>query len=102
MLTLLNHPCVVLLYTKVANGVPPELPANNPDPDNAAPVVTLPPAMTLAFDVTLPVALINPPVKIFAPVIFAALVIVLVAEINPAVNKLAPLMLPLAVNIFPD
>ena len=55
MLTLLNQPSVVLLYTNVASGVPPELPASKPDPVSAAPVVTLPPAMTLALDVILPV-----------------------------------------------
>ena len=52
--------------------------------------VTLP--LTLApwiLDIVLPLPINWPPV------------IVEVAEINPAVKKLAPLILPLAVNIFP-
>ena len=44
------------------------------------------------------VAEINPAVNILPPVIFAADVIVLVAEINPAVNILPPVTLPLALN----
>ena len=74
ILTLLNQPSVVLLYTKVANGVPPELPANKPDPDNAAPVVAFPPTIMLAFDVILPVELVNPPVNKLPEVVFPVIV----------------------------
>ena len=46
----------------------------------------------------LPVAEINPPVNKLAPVILAALVIVPVAEINPPVSMLPPMILPVAVT----
>ena len=49
----------------------------------------------LAADVIVEVAEINPPVRTLPPVILAALVIVDVAEINPPVNKLPPVTLPL-------
>ena len=45
---------------------------------------------------TLPVADINPPVKILPPVMLAALVIVEVADINPPVKILPPVMLAVA------
>jgi hypothetical protein len=46
--------------------------------------------------VTVPVELTSPPVKMFLPVMLAALVIVLVADINPPVNTLPPVMFALA------
>ena len=52
--------------------------------------------------VMFPVALINPPVNTLPPVIFAALVIVLVADINPPVNTLPPVMLALADTTEPN
>ena len=55
METLLNQPCVVLLYTKVAIGAVPVLPAVNPVPVKVAPVVILLPALILELDDTFPV-----------------------------------------------
>ena len=65
-------------------------------------VLTLPPVTLPLTDttvpkkldpVTVPDALINPPVNTLPPVMLAALVIVDVAEINPPVNTLPPVML---------
>ena len=44
----------------------------------------------------------NPPVSKLPPVILAAEVIVLVADINPPVSKLPPMMLPAPDSVPPD
>ena len=54
--------------------------------------------MILASEVIVPVALTNPPVNKFAPVILAP-VIAPVALINPPVVKLPPMTLPVALTI---
>ena len=51
--------------------------------------------------VILATAEINPPVNKFAPVILAADVIVDVADINPPVIKLPPVILPVALAVPP-
>ena len=48
--------------------------------------------------VTLPVAVTNPAVEILPPITLAAEVIVLVALINPAVKMFPPVTLPVAVT----
>ena len=60
-------------------------------------VSKLPPAM-FAAEVIVLVAEINPAVSKLPPITFAAEVIVDVAEINPAVTTLPPVTLPLALN----
>ena len=58
----------------------------------------LPSRLRLAAVLMLPVAVIKPAVTILAPVTLAAEVMVPVAEINPPVSKLPPVMLAVAVT----
>ena len=60
----------------------------------ALPVLDIKPAVKMFPAVALPVAEIRPPVRMLAPVMLAALVMVLVADTSPAVKIFVPVMLP--------